>query len=268
MLTNYHTHSSWCDGRSSPEEIVRSAIAKGFAEIGFSSHAMLPGDALDWAVTAAKAPQYAAEIRALAAKYAGAIVVRCGVEADYVPSSATPSHAAYQAIAPDYIIGSVHFVVADDGAWVPVDHTPEKLMGGIRDHFGGDSEAFVRRYFAAEREMVAAFDFEIVAHPDLVRKFNGKSPYFDERSAWYREELEQTAAAIASSGKVVEVNTGAIARGWLDDAYPSAEFRGRLRERGVKFILSSDAHSAEALDCAFDRFALAERYVGPFGDIR
>ena len=74
-------------------------------------------------------------------------------------------------------------------------------------------------------------------------------------AAWYREELERTADVIAASGKVVEVNTGAIARGWLDDAYPSPAFRALLRARGVRFVLSADAHAAEALDGAFDRFA-------------
>lgn len=42
----------------------------------------------------------------------GRIQVFCGVEADYVPGGATPDRAAYAAIAPDYIIGSVHFDVA------------------------------------------------------------------------------------------------------------------------------------------------------------
>ncbi len=44
----------------------------------------------------------------------------------------------------------------------------------------------------------------------------------------------------------------------MDDAYPSSAFRDLLRARGVRFILSADAHSAEALDCAFDRFGAAE----------
>ena len=66
---------------------------------------------------------------------------------------------------------------------------------------------------------------------------------------------------LAASGKVVEVNTGAISRGWLDDAYPSASFRELLRTRGTRFVLSSDAHAADAIDCAFDRFADAEEYL-------
>lgn len=258
MLTNLHTHSTWCDGKSSPEEMVQAAIRKGFSTLGFSSHAMLPQDDIDWVLTLEKAPRYAAEIRALKEKYKGAIEILCGVEADYIPGGATPCKEAYAAIRPDYIIGSIHWVKATDGALVAVDHTPQILADGIRDHFGGNAEALIRAYFAAEREMVRLFDFDILGHPDLVRKFNMKNPYFDESAAWYQEELVQTADVIAASGKIVEVNTGAIARGWLDDAYPAPSFRKLLRERGVKFILSSDAHTSDTLDCAFDRFSCAD----------
>ena len=258
---NYHTHTTWCDGKSSPEDVVRAAIERGFEAIGFSSHAMLPGDMLDWALTAAKAPAYAREIRSLAAKYADRIKVLCGVEADYVPGSASPDRATYAGISPDYIIGSVHFVAAPDGGLVAVDNTPGELMEGIAAHFGGNVEAYIKAYFAQEREMVRLFDFDVAGHLDLVRKFNVKAPYFDESAAWYEAELAKTADVVAESGKIVEVNTGAISRGWMDDAYPSGAFRKMLRERGVRFVLSADAHSADAIDCAFDRFGGAEAYV-------
>ena len=259
MKANYHTHTTWCDGKNTPREVVEAAIARGFDAIGFSSHSMLPQDDVDWVLTPAKAPRYAAEIRALAKEYATRIRVLCGVEADYIPGGAEPSRRAYAAVSPDYIIGSVHFVRAPDGGIVCVDKTPESLADGIRDHFGGSVEAYVRAYFAQVRGSLA-FDFDVVGHPDLVRKFNAKHPYFDEGVAWYREELALTADAVAASGKLVEVNTGAISRGWLDDAYPSPEFRALLRGRGVRFVLSSDAHAADAIDCAFDRFGREESY--------
>ena len=261
MKTNYHTHTTWCDGKDSPRRVIQAAIAKGFAEIGFSSHAMLPEDDTDWVLTPEKALRYAKEIRTLAEEFKGQIAVRCGVEADYVPGGANPDRATYAAIAPDYIIGSIHFVLAPDGARVPVDHTPELMADGIRDHFGSDAVAYVKAYFAQVREMVAKFDFDVVGHLDLVRKFNAKHPYFDEKADWYRDELVKTADAVAASGKRVEVNTGAIVRGWLTDAYPSPKFRSLLRERGVKFVLSSDAHAADAIDGAFDRFGSAEDFV-------
>lgn len=263
IKANFHTHTTWCDGKDTPEAVIQSAIKKGFSAIGFSSHAMLPENLLDWVLVPGKAEAYADEIRFLAKKYSDKIKVYCGVEADYVPGGATPDRLTYASIKPDYIIGSVHFVKALDGFSVAVDLSPEDLAKGIKEHFDGSVEAYIRAYFAQEREMVTNFDFDILGHPDLVRKFNLKSPYFDENSPWYIEELVKTADAIAKSGKIVEVNTGAISRGWLDDAYPSRTFRDLLRERGVKFILNSDAHTADAIDCAFDRFNSSEEWINP-----
>ena len=57
--TNFHTHSTWCDGRNTVEELVAGAEAKGFAALGFSSHAMLPADPLDWPLTAPRLAAYA-----------------------------------------------------------------------------------------------------------------------------------------------------------------------------------------------------------------
>ena len=234
--------------------MAAAAEAAGFDVFGFSSHAMLP-DSLDFTLSAKTIPEYVSKIRAVAAEYAGRMEIRCGVEADYVPGRSVPDRSAYAAYGLDYIIGSVHFVCAPDGALVPVDHTPELLSRGVAEHFGGSAEAFVRAYFAAEREMAGRFDFDIVGHPDLVRKFNVRHPFFDEGARWYLDEVERTAEALALSGKTVEVNVGAISRGWLDDAYPSEGFRKLLAGRGVRLVYASDAHSVAGVDCAYGRFA-------------
>lgn len=260
MKTNYHTHTTWCDGKDTPEAVVLSAVSRGFSAIGFSSHVSFP-EVTPFVLGPALAPGYAAEVRALAERYADRIAVHLGAEADYIPGVTAPEKARYAALGLDYLIGSIHYVVADDGCRVPVDHTPQLLADGIRDHFGGDAERYVRAYFRQQRDMVAKFDFDVAGHLDLVRKFNAKHPYFDESAAWYLGELEATADAVAASGKIAEVNTGAISRGWMDDAYPSRPFRDLLRARGVRFVLSADAHAADAIDCAFDRFGSEENYV-------
>lgn len=262
MKTNFHTHTVWCDGKNTPEEMILSALEKGFDVLGFSAHTTYPADN-ECTVPPHKLADYFADVRALAEKYADRLTVLCGVEADYIPGVTDPDRARYAAFAPDYIIGSVHYVIAPDGARVPVDHTPALLADGIRAHFGGRVDAFIRAYFAQQRDMVRRFDFDLVGHPDLCRKFNAKHPYFDESADWYRAELLCTADAFAAAGKPVEVNTGAISRGWMDDAYPSADFRALLRARGVPFVLGADSHAADTLDCAFDRFADAEAYLTP-----
>lgn len=243
MKTNFHTHCTFCDGAATAEEMVASAIEKGFSALGFSSHSDMVKDL----------SAYKAEIRRLAEKYKSEIKILCGIEAEYDTSFPRGDL--------DYVIGSTHYLTAPDGVRFAFDLSPQILIQAIRAHFRGDSAAFVKAYFAQEREMIANYDCDIIGHIDLVRKFNAKHPFFDETSTWYRDELEKTAEVVASSGKIVEVNTGAISRGWLDDAYPSFEMRALLRARGVRFVLSSDAHSLGTLDCAFDRFAPAEEYI-------
>ena len=253
MKCDLHSHCTFCDGKDEPEAMAEAAVAAGFDRFGFSSHAMLPWS-LDFTLSLQSLPSYVSRIREVAKSFRGKVEVLCGVEADYIDGKSSPDRTTYSAFGLDYVIGSVHFVSAADGALVPVDHSPELLARGIAEHFGGSAESFVRAYFAAEREMVARFDFDIVGHPDLVRKFNVRHPYFDEGAGWYREEVELTAETLARSGKVVEVNVGAISRGWLDDAYPSAEFRAALSSRGVRLVYSSDAHSVSGVGCAYDRF--------------
>lgn len=260
MPVNYHTHTVWCDGKDTPEAMVRAAIEKGFAVLGFSSHMSFP-EKSPWTLDPARGLDYVREIRSLAEKYRGRIKILCGGEADYIPCVTDPDRSRYAHLRLDYIIGSVHDVVAPDGGRVSVDNTPELLAEGIRLHFGGDAREFIAAYFRQQTEMVEKFDFDVVGHPDLVRKFNRKHPYFDETADWYLDLERQSAAALGRSGKLTEVNTGAISRGWLDDAYPSAPFREMLRIAGAKFILSSDAHAADGIDCAFDRFAAAEDFV-------
>ncbi len=243
MKTNFHTHCTFCDGAATAEEMALSAMEKGFSSLGFSSHSDMVKDL----------SAYKAEISRLAEKYKGKLRILCGIEAEY--------DSGFERGDLDYVIGSTHYLTAPDKVRFAFDCSPKSLADGIRDHFGGDSIAFVKAYFAQEREMIASYDCDIIGHIDIVRKFNAKHPYFDEAASWYREELVKTADAAAVSGKIVEVNTGAISRGWLDDAYPSPEMRALLRERGVRFILSSDSHAPETLDCAFGRFSGAEAYV-------
>lgn len=246
MVTNYHTHTTFCDGKNTPEEMVLAALAKGFTRLGFTSHSDMLVDPV----------AYREELRRLTEKYATRIWLFAGLELEL----AKPRPDYLSTLPFDYLIGSHHFLTAPDGACFAIDASPEELELGVRDHFGGDWHAFVRVYYAAVRSTLRT-DFQVVGHVDLIRKFNAKHHFFSEDDTVYLGEAEATADAIAAVGKVVEVNTGAISRGWLDDAYPSKPFRDLLRARGVRFILSSDAHSAETLDCAFDRFGAEERYI-------
>ena len=41
-LTNYHSHTSFCDGKAPMEAFIAEAVRQGFTSYGVSSHAPLP----------------------------------------------------------------------------------------------------------------------------------------------------------------------------------------------------------------------------------
>ena len=57
ILSSYHTHSKYSDGKNTLEEMVLSAIEKGCAEIGFSDHAPMMFDC-DWSAKAEEIENY------------------------------------------------------------------------------------------------------------------------------------------------------------------------------------------------------------------
>ena len=83
-----------------------------------------------------------------------------------------------------------------------------------------------------------------------------------EEDAAYQRIAASALEAAFPCGGVLEVNTGAIARGYRDDPYPTAELLGAWREMGGRTTITSDCHDAAKLDCAFDRAAELLRRTG------
>lgn len=258
IKANLHTHSTFCDGKNTPEENVLAAIQKGIKVLGFTSHSLYPFQ-FECNLKLADFSAYCEEIHRLQKKYEDKITIRLGFEADFIPGITFPRHQNYAEFKPDYLIGSVHFIFQREGLF-GVDNTPEIWKEGIEKYYGGKVQGAIADYFALQKEMLKNGDFELLGHPDLVRKFNEKFPLFDENEGWYKEELKNMARAIAKSGRATEINTGAISRHWLTKPYPSAYFLELLHEEGVPIAITADAHAAENLDCAFEEArALAKK---------
>jgi len=198
----------------------------------------------------------------IAEKYKDKITVLCGFEADYIKGISKPSLTEdYAELKPDYLIGSVHYVVINDKIFA-VDDSAENLAVSIRDYCGGKAEIAVKEYFALEREMLSKGVFTILGHADLIRKNNGKLCMFNEKDEWYRNEIKTLADCIKRAGVIAEINTGAISRGTMDDIYPSEELLHLLHERNIPITVNSDAHSCSALDCAFERAFFKAKKAG------
>lgn len=260
LKTNYHTHTTYCDGKNTAEEMILEAIERKFDILGFSSHSMYPFSG-SWHIPAKEFEAYTKEIRNLAEKYSAKIKILCGFEADYIPKITRPDFSFYRSLNPDFIIGSVHYIFTERER-LAVDYSADRLKAKIEELYSGNAKKMVQDYFSLERKMLAENNFNIIGHADLVRKNNAVLNMFDEKSLWYRKEIAKTADAIQKAGVIAEINTGAIARGTMDDVYPSEEFLWLLNKRNVPVTISSDCHNREFLDAAFDRALDAAKNAG------
>lgn len=250
IKTNYHTHSTFCDGKNTPEEMITEAIKKNFDIIGFSSHSMYPF-AETWHIAPRDHEPYVKEIARFKKEYKNKIEILTGFEADFIPSLCMPTHERFAEFSPDFLIGSVHFIVNEKG-FVTVDESAEGVKNGIEKLFNGNGKRFTQEYFYLEREMLKHGDFEILGHCDLVKLRNQTLHFFNEEDSWYKSEIKALVKEIKKHDVIVEVNTGAIARKNLDDIYPSKPILQLLHDANIPVTINSDAHTTAGLDAAFD----------------
>ena len=250
-LCDYHMHTTFCDGKSTPEEMVRSALEKGLETVGISGHSYTWFDE-SYCMKKESIPAYKAEIARLKEAYAGKIKILCGVEQDYYSAEPTAGF--------DHVVGSVHYLRFGD-EYVPVDEGNANHKRAAEVWLGGDIYAFAEEYYRTVSDVVDETGCDIIGHFDIVTKYYDKDPELDVTHPRYRAAWQAAADRLIRTGVPFEINTGAITRGVRRDPYPSEEILAYLAERNAPVILSSDAHSAAAVAFGFDRcLALAEKY--------
>jgi len=252
IFQNLHMHSTWDDGKSTAEEMILASRAAGLSSVGLSVHCPMPF-ANEWECPREKLPDYIAEVRALQAKYAGVIDVYLGVEWDV--SAQDMDLSPY-----DYVIGSVHQLPLS--GYPSVDSCAEETARYLREHFGGDADAAAEMYFAEYAKVAANAKVDIVGHLDLLTKFDEQRHFFNPAGSRYHAAALQAMEKLVKAGKIFEVNTGAISRGYRTTPYPSRELLCALCEMGGRVTVSADAHHVSGVACAFDR---AERLVRECG---
>ena len=237
MLSNFHTHSTFCDGKNTPEEMVLEAIRLGCPAIGFSGHSNTPFDP-GYCMDADREKAYRREVLRLQEQYDGRIQIFLGIEQDYYSAPADPVYS--------YRIGSVHYV-KKDGVYLSIDDTPELFQKGVEELYGGDYYALCEDYYRLEADVINRTGCQIVGHFDLVTKFNEKYHFFDENHPRYVAAAETALQTLLSQGALLEINTGAMSRGWKTVPYPAPALLKRLGRQSAGMILSSDAHRKEDL---------------------
>ncbi|MDR2110708.1 MAG: histidinol-phosphatase [Spirochaetaceae bacterium] len=264
-----HTHSTFCDGLDTIETICAAAYERGFASIGFSSHAPLgekTGLTSDWHMGENRLDEYVETVRRARRRWEGRLAVFLGLEVDYIRGLMGPADRDIQALGLDYLIGSVHYVFPP-GKDLPmaVDSPGDEFERDMGKYFSGDGEALAAAYWDSLDEMILAGGFDILGHADLVKKNNPGQKWFSTGGPDYRRRLEKTAAITAEAGITVEVNTGGLNRGRIPETYPSLEMLRLLGAKKVPLTITADAHRVGELGGHYGearRTIMAAGYTG------
>jgi histidinol-phosphatase (PHP family) len=225
---DYHTHTPLCrHAEGEPEAYVDAALVAGLTEYGISDHApQVPEPFDDWRMKLAELPEYLSWIEQARTRAAGRIPVRAGLECDWLPGAGDWIADLASRHEWDYLIGSVHYL----GHW---DFDNPKWLGRWSET---DVDSVWTAYWETYAKMADSGLFDILGHPDLVKKFS-HIPGGD-LDRFYEPVID----AIAASGCVIELNTA----GWhkpCAEAYPAPRFLELACSAGIGLVISSDSHA-------------------------
>lgn len=238
MPADYHTHTPLCGhAEGTAEQYITAAIAAGVSEYGISDHAPAQPEPFDdWRMLQSQLPDYYQFIEQARTAASERLAVRAGLECDWLPGCESWIEQLSQSYPWDYLIGSVHYLSGwdfDNPAWI----------GRWAET---DVEATWSQYWSSYSEMAESGLFDILAHPDLIKKFGHRPP--GDLRRYYEPAID----AIAASGCAIEINTAGFYKP-CKECYPEASFLELARSAGIPLVISSDAHHPDEIGRDFNR---------------
>jgi histidinol-phosphatase (PHP family) len=232
------------------------ALAIGVPAVAFTEHLEFTtageGDAIDGIATDARwwnrikpldVSGYLATVAECRERYPG-LRILSGVEAGESHLFAASAGAIVRGNAFDRVLGSLH-AVPYQGKLLAAD----ALFGSMAD------DEVMRYYFAELLRLIEGSDlFEVLAHLDFPRRYWPRGPHL-YREEPFEEEYRTVLAALACTGRVLEINTKSplasvdLIRWWRDAG-------------GTAVSFGSDAHLPQRVG---DRFKLAVDIVEAAG---
>lgn len=244
---NFHTHTHFCDGRATMDEMAAAAVAAGFVHVGFTPHSPIhiPSPCN---MSSDSVPLYKENLKRLKDRYAGVCEFYLGMEIDYLDPQHGPASKIYADYGLDYSIGSVHFIKNQEGVFVDVDGKFDSFRQKMAEFFHDDINYVVAEFYRSSSEMLSLGGFEILGHFD---KIGQNASYYRpgiEDEPWYRRLVGDYIDQIVASGITIEINTKARAE--HGRFFPGERYWKRLLEAGVPVVVNSDAHYTHLIDAS------------------
>lgn len=169
--------------------------------------------------------------------------VKIGLEVDWFPGAEDTIRSVLEPYPWDYILGSVHFL----GDW-PVDVSADYGWPEL------DVDAVYTEYFTELAAAAKSGLYDVLAHPDLVKKFGHRA---EEPDAHY----EKVVTAMAEAGVAMEISTAGLHYP-VEELYPDRRMMELAAARGVPVTFGSDAHHPDAVGRDFPTAVAAAERAG------
>ncbi len=251
LPADYHTHTPLCmHAVGEPEQYIDRAISLNLAEYGISDHApQTPEPFDDWRMKVSELPAYIEWIDRARAHAGDRLPVKAGLECDWLGSNREWNEELAQKHDWDYLIGSIHYLSDNGKIW---DFDNPAWLGRWAEL---DVEIAWKTYWEEYTKMAASGLFDILGHPDLIKKFSYRPS--GDLKRYYEPVIE----AIAESGSAIELNMAGLHKP-CKEAYPSDEFLTLAHSAGIPITLSSDAHAPEEVGREFTQGIETLKQIG------
>lgn len=234
-MIDSHTHTHYSKhARGAVDEVVRAAIARGVRILTITDHAPFPVDQGN-RLLRSELRRYFDDVHEAKQRHAGQITVLAGLESDYLPGYEPGLAEMLGEAAPDFVIGSIHYVFIGQRRINVWD------LQYMRD------PAVLEAYFDSLRGLLSSDLFDALGHVDTVLRAGiGEEAFLQ----WFRPlvplMIENNIAyeINASGAKKSMLNAQGIevSSGW---SYPCKPLVAELERLGARFTVGSDAHRPE-----------------------
>lgn len=238
---NLHSHTQFCDGRDSMEEIALAARNAGMEYWAFTPHSPVPVES-SCNMRMSRMDEYLAECSRLKSLHSDVMHVLASQEIDYLGDFWGPHVDYFQKLPIDFRLGSVHFVPNQDGVLIDCDGRFERFSGYLKDGFGNDLRYVVEKYFEQVLNMLERGGLDLLGHFDKIAGNASISDPDIENQGWYESLVDDVINHAVSAGVVIEINTKAFAD--KSRFYPAEKWWGKLFDAGAVLAVDSDAHYA------------------------
>jgi len=242
-LADCHIHSELCGhAQGTPAQMVQAIVDAGLYGAVITEHLPLKPELDPDGVYSMRGDidvLYVAELRDIRFDWDGLNLV-IGAEADWISDDIAWTHQSVDEARKkgiEVVLGSIHFL---DG-WAFDDPSLIERWDAV------DVDAIWEQYFTQWCAAARSGLFDVMAHPDLVKKFG----HFASNAADFYDEASRVAA---ESGVLCEVSTGGL-RKPVGQLYPDTLMIELLVQRGVGLTMGSDAHSPAEVAYGFDECA-------------